>query len=331
MAELHLTMAEAINLALAEALEQDPRLFLMGEDIGEAGGYFGVTRGLYQRFGARRVRNTPISEAGFIGAAVGAAMVGARPVVELMYADFVTVAMDQLVNQAAKMRYMFGGQVSVPLVLRAAFGAGRGNAAQHSQSLEAWFCHIPGLKVVMPSSPADARGLLASAIQDENPVIFLENKHLYQEAGPVPREREPIPLGVADVKRQGSDVTVVATGRQVQIALDAAECLAAEGIEVEVIDPRTLWPLDAEAILRSVKKTGRLVTVHEAVKRFGFGAEVAALVAESDAVAALKAPIQRVAGAESPVPFSQALENHYLPDVAQVVAACRRTLANSHK
>ena len=322
-----LTLSQALNEALAEELERDPRVFLVGEDIGLHGGAFGVTKGLFQRFGPTRVRNTPISEAAIAGAAVGAALVGARPVAELMYVDFTTIAMDQLVNQGAKVKYMFGGKARVPMVLRAPFGAGRANAAQHSQSLEAWFCHVPGLKVVMPSTPADAKGLLKSAVRDDNLVVFLENKHLYFQKGPVPDGEHTIPLGVADVKRPGKDVTVVATGRQVGVALGAAAALARDGIDVEVLDPRTLWPLDREAILASVRKTGRLVVVHEAVKRFGFGAEVAAMVAESDAFDYLDAPIQRVAAPEVPVPFSKLLEDLYLPDEPRIVAACRRCVA----
>lgn len=322
-----LTLSQAINEALAEELERDPRVFLIGEDIGLHGGAFGVTKGLFQRFGPERVRQTPISEAAIAGAAVGSALVGARPVAELMYVDFSTIAMDQIVNQGAKVRYMFGGKARVPMVLRAPFGAGRANAGQHSQSLEAWFCHVPGLKVVMPSSPSDGKGLLKSAIRDDNLVVFLENKHLYFQKGPVPEGEHLVPLGVANVVRPGKDVTVVAIGRQVGVALAAAETLAKDGIDVEVVDPRTLWPLDRETILASVKKTGRLVVVHEAVKRFGFGAEVAAMVAESDAFDYLDAPVQRVAAAEVPVPFSKFLEDLYVPDEGKVVAACRKCVA----
>lgn len=322
-----LTLSQAINEALAEEMERDPRVFLIGEDIGPHGGAFGVTKGLWQRFGPAQIKQTPISEAAIAGAAVGAALVGARPVAELMYIDFVTIAMDQIVNQGAKVKYMFGGKARVPMVLRAPFGAGRANAGQHSQSLEAWLCHVPGLKVVMPSTPADGKGLLKSAIRDDNLVIVLENKHLYFQKGPVPDEEYTIPLGVAEVKRPGRDVTVVATGRMVQVALAAAESMAADGIEVEVIDPRTLWPLDRETIIRSVMKTGRLVTVHEAVRSFGYGAEIAAMIAESEAFDYLDAPIQRVAAPEVPVPFSKKLEDLYLPDEQKVIAACRRTLA----
>ena len=321
-----ITTLQAINEALAEELERDPRVFLLGEDIGLHGGAFTATKGLLQRFGPKRIRNTPISEAVIAGAAVGAALVGARPVAELMYVDFLTLAMDQIVNQGAKVKYMFGGKARVPVVVRMPFGAGRANAAQHSQSLEAWLCHVPGLKVVMPSAPADAKGLLKSAIRDDNLVLVLENKHLYFQKGPVPDGEYLIPLGVAEIKRPGKDVTVVATGRMVAVALGAAETLSKEGVEVEVLDPRTLFPLDTKAIIGSVKKTGRLVTVHEAVKRFGFGAEVAAMIAESEAFDYLDAPIQRVAAPEVPVPFSKPLEDLFLPDAPKIIAACRRTL-----
>jgi pyruvate dehydrogenase E1 component beta subunit len=285
-----------------------------------------VTKGLFQRFGPKRIRNTPISEAVIAGSAVGAALVGARPVAELMYIDFLTLAMDQIVNQGAKVKYMFGGKARVPVVVRMPFGAGRANAAQHSQSLEAWLCHVPGLKVVMPSTPADAKGLLKSAIRDDNMVLVLENKHLYFQKGPVPEGEYLVPLGVADIKRPGKDITVVATGRLVGVALSAAETLSKDGIDVEVLDPRTLYPLDTKAIIASVKKTGRLVTAHEAVKRFGFGAEIAAMIAESEAFDYLDAPIQRVAAPEVPVPFSKSLEDLFLPDAPKVIAACRRTL-----
>jgi acetoin:2,6-dichlorophenolindophenol oxidoreductase subunit beta len=321
-----LTTLQAINEALAEELERDPRVFLLGEDIGLHGGAFTATKGLLQRFGPKRIRNTPISEAVIVGAAVGAALVGARPVAELMYIDFLTLAMDQIVNQGAKVKYMFGGKARVPVVVRMPFGAGRANAAQHSQSLEAWLCHVPGLKVVMPSAPADAKGLLKSAIRDDNLVLVLENKHLYFQKGPVPEGEYLVPLGVADIKRPGKDITVVATGRLVGVALSAAETLSREGVEVEVLDPRTLFPLDAKAIIASVKKTGRLVTVHEAVKRFGFGAEIAAMIAEGEAFDYLDAPIQRVAAPEVPVPFSKPLEDLFLPDAPKIIAACRRTL-----
>lgn len=320
-----ITCAQAINEALREELERDPRVLILGEDIGRHGGAFGITRGLLDAFGPERVRDTPISEAAIAGAAVGAALVGARPIAELMYVDFAAIALDQIANQGAKNKYQFGGKARVPMVLRTQGGAGRGNAAQHSQSLEAWFAHIPGLKVVQPSTPYDAKGLLKSAVRDDNLVVFIEHKMLYATKGPVPAEAYTIPLGVAEVKRPGRDVTIVATSRQVHTALAAAERLAAGGIEAEVIDPRTLVPLDEAAILASVRKTGRLVVVYEAYKRLGFGAEIAALVAESDAFDYLDAPIERVAGANVPLPYNQRLELAAIPDADRVVAAAQRT------
>jgi pyruvate/2-oxoglutarate/acetoin dehydrogenase E1 component len=272
---------QALNEALHEEMARDPMVCLMGEDIGSYGSPFKITEGLYERFGQKRVRDTPISEAGFCGIAVGAAMTGLRPVVEVLYVDFITLAMDQIVNQAAKARYMFGGKARVPLVIRAQGGGGRGNAAQHSQCLEMWFVHVPGLVVVQPSTPYDAKGLLKSAIRDDNPVIFLEHKLLYNTTGPVPDEEYLVPLGVADVKRAGGDVTIVATSRMVLLALNAAQELARQGIEAEVIDPRTLKPLDTEMIVRSVQKTGRLVVVSEGHLTGGFTAEVAARVQPS--------------------------------------------------
>ena len=285
---------EALNEALHEEMARDPAVFVLGEDVGRYGGVLQVTRGLFDEFGAKRVRDTPISEAGFIGIAVGAAMTGLRPVVEIMYIDFSALAMDQIVNQAAKVRYMFGGKASVPLVMRTQGGGGRGNAAQHSQSLEAWFVHVPGLIVVQPSTPYDAKGLLKSAIRDDNPVIFIEHKLLYNTNGPVPREEYLIPLGVADIKRPGKDVTIVATSRMVLFALEAAEKLAADGIDAEVIDPRTLKPLDLPTIVQSVEKTGRLVVVNEGPLTGGFTAEVAARV-QREAFDWLDAPIMQVA------------------------------------
>src|SRR5882762_51688 len=273
------TFIEILRRALDEELARDPAVHLRGEDVA-AGGAFGVTRGLAQKHGSTRVRNTPISEAAITGLATGAALCGLKPVLEIMFIDFATLSMDCLVNQAAKYRYMSGGQLTVPLVVRTQAGAAGGAAAQHSQSLEAWFIHVPGLVVVAPSTPADAKGLLTSAIRDDNPVIFLEHKVLYAQKGPVPEPAYAIPLGKADVKRAGTDVTVIATQVMVQRALAAADELAGDGISVEVIDPRTLAPLDEATILSSVEKTGRLVIAHEAVKRGGFGAEVAALVSE---------------------------------------------------
>ncbi|MCS6802273.1 MAG: alpha-ketoacid dehydrogenase subunit beta [Chloroflexota bacterium] len=319
-----LTYAQALNEALREEMRRDPTVFVMGEDVAAwgGGGVFGVTRGLADEFGTERVRDTPISEEAIVALAVGAAAAGSRPVVELMYVDFVGLAMEPLVNQAAKLRYMFGGKVSVPLVLRTQQGAGRGNAAQHSQSLEAWFCHVPGLKVVTPSTPADAKGLLVSAIRDNNPVVFLEHKLLYGTRGYVPAGEYAIPLGVADIKRPGRHVTVVGIHMMVLKALQAAEQLAEEGIELEVIDPRTLVPLDEAAIVASVKKTGRLIVTHEAVTRAGYGAEIVARVVEL-AFDYLDAPPLRVCGKNVPVPYSAVLEEAALPQVADLVAAAR--------
>jgi len=317
-------MAQAINHALALEMERDPSVFLIGEDVSI--GIIGVTAGLQARFGKKRVLDTPISESAIVGAAVGAAAAGLRPVAELMFVDFIGVAMDQLFNQAAKMRYMFGGKARIPMVLRAACGAGMGAAAQHSQSLEAWFMHVPGLKVVMPSTPYDAKGLLVSAIRDDNPVVFLENKLLYFSMGEVPEESYTIPIGKADIKREGKDVTVVATGLMVGRALSAAEKLSSEQISVEVLDPRSLLPLDEESILNSVKKTHRLVIVHEEVKFAGSGAEIAAMVAEK-AFDYLDAPILRVAAPFCPVPFSSKLEAEFVPSEEKIIQAVKTAVA----
>ena len=319
MAEL--TYVQALNQALRDELSADDSVFLMGEDIAVHGGVFGVTRGLLKEFGKERVRDTPISESAFIGLAVGAAMTGMRPVVEVMYVDFMLVAADALMNQAAKMRYMSGGQVSVPLVVRAQQGGGRGNGAQHSQSLDALFAHTPGLKVVMPSTPADAYGLLRTSIRDDNPVVFLEHKLLYPTKGEVPGKA--IPLGVADIKREGMDVTVVALSRSVHHALAAADLLEKEGISVEVIDPRTVRPLDLDTILTSVRKTNRLVLVHEAVGFASVVSEIAAQVQEA-AFDELDAPIARVTGADSPVACAEPLESAQLPNPARIIEAVRR-------
>ncbi|MBI2880583.1 MAG: alpha-ketoacid dehydrogenase subunit beta [Candidatus Tectomicrobia bacterium] len=317
-----LTYREALREALREEMARDENVFLLGEDIAEFGGSYKVTQGLLQEFGRERVRNTPISEQAIVGAALGAALVGMRPVAELMYIDFSTVAMDQIVNQAAKVRYMFGGKAKTALVIRTQGGAGRSSGAQHAQSLEAWFVHVPGLKVVMPSTPYDAKGLLKAAIRDEDPVIFIEHKLLYGEKGPVPEEEYVIPLGKADVKREGRDATLVATSRMVQRSLQAAEVLSKEGVEVEVVDPRTLFPLDVETLFASVRKTNRLVIVHEAVRRCGWGAEVAARVAE-EAMDYLDAPIRRVAALETPVPFAPNLEDYVIPNVERIVGGVR--------
>ena len=326
-----LVYRDALKAALREELARDERVFLLGEDIADPfGGSYKVTLGLSTEFGAARVRNTPISEAAIVGAAVGAALAGMRPVAEIMYVDFMTLALDMLVNQASMIRYMSGGQVTVPLVVRTQGGAGRSSAAQHAKSLEAWFCHIPGLKVVMPSTAADAKGLLKAAIRDDNPVVFVEHKllTLQTEKEPVPVGDHVVPLGVADVKREGSDVTVVATGRMVQLSLEAADVLAGEGISVEVVDPRTLVPLDEETILRSVAKTHRAVVVYEAFERHGFGAEVAAMIAEQ-VFDELDAPVVRVAGANMHIPFAPKLEKLVIPNAESIAAAVRGTLARS--
>ncbi|MDD5018107.1 MAG: alpha-ketoacid dehydrogenase subunit beta [Eubacteriales bacterium] len=318
-----ITYANAINEAMSEEMRRDGNVFLMGEDVGVYGGAFGVSAGMLDEFGAERVIDTPISEAAIAGTAVGAALCGMRPIAEMMFSDFVTIAMDQIVNQAAKMRYMFGGQVSVPMVLRLAGGSGTGAAAQHSQSLEAWFCHVPGLKVVVPSTPCDAKGLLVSAIRDDNPVIFVEQKVLYKETGGVPEEEYSIPLGKADIKRRGSDVTLVAYGRMVPLCLRVAEDFATQGVSVEVVDPRTLVPLDTETLTASAKKTGRVLIVHEACRTAGFGAEIAALIAGSAAFSRLKAPIMRVCGLDVPIPFSPGLERAAVPTPERVAEAIR--------
>jgi 2-oxoisovalerate dehydrogenase E1 component len=321
-----LTMTEALNETLHQEMLRDARVFVMGEDVGLIGGIFQVTKGLRDRFGEDRVRDTPISEATFVGAGVGAAVAGLRPVVEIQIWDFIAMTMDQVVNQAAKFRYMLGGTPTVPLVIRGPQGGGIRLAAQHSQSLEAWFTHVPGLVVVAPSTPYDAKGLLASAIRDDNPVIFLEHKALYPIKGEVPTEPYAIPLGKADIKRSGRDVTVIATQAMVSRAVLAAAELEREGISVEVLDPRTLQPLDESTILESVAKTHRLVIAHEAVKRGGFGAEVAAVVSEQ-ALDELDAPIIRVAARPVPMPYNDTLERATIPSKEDVVAAIRHVCA----
>jgi pyruvate dehydrogenase E1 component beta subunit len=313
------TYVKAINAALAEAMRQDERVIVVGEDVAEGGPYL-ATEGLAEEFGRERVRNTPISEGAVCGIAVGAAQAGLRPVVEIMFIDFITLALDQLVNQAAKAHFMSGGQLSVPMVLRTQGGSGGRAGAQHSQSLEAWLAHIPGLKVVMPATAADAAGLLRAAIADPNPVVFVENKSLYFRREPVPDALEPVELGRAKIRRRGRDVTIVALSRLVGEALTAAERLAADGIEAEVIDPRTLVPLDLETISDSVRRTGRAVVAHEAVRTGGFGAELAAEL-QAAAFDYLDAPVQRVGAPFTPVPLSPALEDAYRPDADDVHAA----------
>jgi pyruvate/2-oxoglutarate/acetoin dehydrogenase E1 component len=313
-----ITYREAINEALAEEMRRDPNVFLLGEDIADPfGGSYKVTKGLSTEFGTSRVRNTPISEAGLAGAAVGAAMAGMRPVAEIMYIDFASCCFDAIANQAAKIRYMSGGQVEVPIVFRTQQGAGRSSAAQHSQSWEALFAHIPGLKVVMPSNPYDAKGLLKTAIRDDDPVIFIEHKLLYAVKGEVPEEEYIIPFGKAEIKREGSDVTIVASLRMVDFALKAAEKLAKDGISAEVIDLRTIVPLDKETIVNSIRKTGRLAVAQEAIERCGFGSEIAALAMDL-AFDYLDAPVKRIAATNTPIAFAPALESFTIPNAEKI-------------
>ena len=319
-----LSYREAVRDAMSQAMRRDDEVFIMGEDIAEMGGSMGVTQGMLAEFGPERVRNTPISEMALVGAGMGAAIMGMRPIVEVMYEDFLTLAMEQLVNQAAKHRYMSGGQVKVPLTVRTQGGAGWSPGAQHAQQVEAWFVHVPGLKVVYPSTATDVRGLLWSAIYDDNPVVFFEHRTLYPLKEDVPEELEPIPLGQARIHREGSDVTVVAIGRLVHESLKAAEEAESEGISVEVLDPRTLQPLDEQAIVESVKKTNRCVVTHEAVTRMGFGAEVAAVVQEQ-AFDWLDAPIERVGAKFAPLPFAPPMEQYVVPHAEDVLNAIRRT------
>ena len=318
-----ITYLEAVREAMTQEMERDDSVFLIGEDIGPYGGAFGASFGMLEKFGPDRILDTPITELGIAGAATGAALVGMRPIAEIMFMDFTTLASEQLVNQAAKLRFMFGGKATVPMVLRTPGGSGTGAAEHHSQSLENWFVHIPGLKVVMPSTPYDVKGLLVAAIRDNNAVVFVEHKLLYKVKGPVPEELYTIPLGESEVKREGKDLTIVATSIMVQRSLAAAEELAKEGIEVEVIDPRTLRPLDAEPIVESVIKTGRVLIVHEAVKTGGFGGELAAIIAESKAFGYLDAPIMRLAGRDIPIPYNRTLEYHAVPQVEDIVAKAR--------
>lgn len=318
-----ITYLEAVREAMAQEMRRDSDVFLMGEDIGVYGGAFGVSKGMLDEFGPERVRETPISEAAIAGAATGAALMGMRPIMEIMFMDFVTLALDQLVNQAAKMRFMFGGKVSLPLVCRAPAGSGTGAAAQHCQSLESWFVHAPGIKIVAPSTAYDAKGLLISSIRDNNPVMFMEHKLLYRVKGHVPADSYSIPLGKAEVKRQGSDLTIIAYAVMAARSLEAAEILAGERIDVEVVDPRTLKPLDMETIIGSVSKTGRVLIVHEAPLTGGFGGELAAQIAGSAAFDYLDAPIRRLAGRDIPIPYNRALERASVPQVEDIVAAAR--------
>jgi acetoin:2,6-dichlorophenolindophenol oxidoreductase subunit beta len=323
-----LSYREAVRDALATAMRKDDDVFLMGEDIAEMGGSMGVTQGLLDEFGPERIRNTPISEIGIVGTGIGAAMQGMRPVVEIMYEDFLTLSAEQIVNQAAKHRYMSGGQVKVPLTIRTQGGAGWSPGAQHAQQLEAWFVHIPGLKVVFASTPTDVRGLLYSAIYEDNPVIFFEHRTLYGLKEEMPDELEPIPLGKARVIREGEDVTVVATGRLVHEALDVASQLEEQGVSVEVVDPRTIQPLDEELIVESVKKTNRCVVAHEAVTRMGFGAEVAAVV-QHQAFDWLDAPIERVGAKFTPLPFAPVMEEWVIPHADDVLQAVLTTVGRN--
>jgi pyruvate/2-oxoglutarate/acetoin dehydrogenase E1 component len=317
-----LTFAEAIREALAEEMRRDPRVCILGEDVAEAGTPFKVLSGLVEEFGKARVLDTPISEAGFTGLAVGAAMTGLRPVVDIMFGDFITLTMDQMVNQAAKVHYMSGGKWNVPMVMRTTLGATRRSAAQHSQSLHAWFSHIPGLKVALPSTPYDAKGLLKTAIRDPNPVVIFEDKMMYKLKGPVPTGEYTIPFGVADVKREGTDITIVATSSMVQVALGAASLLEEIGVSAEVIDPRTTWPLDERALIESAKKTSRAIVVDEGYGRYGVTGEIASVIAEG-AFYHLDAPVKRMGAMHVPIPFSPPLEDVTVPTEQTVFEAAR--------
>ncbi|MBI2916430.1 MAG: alpha-ketoacid dehydrogenase subunit beta [Chloroflexi bacterium] len=322
---MNMTYREAISQALRQAITRDERIFLMGEDIGRYGGSYAVTKGLLADFGEERIMDTPISEAGVVGVAIGAAMGGLRPVVELMTINFALLAMDQIVNHAAKLLCMSGGQITIPLVVRTVGGAGRQLAATHSQSFEGWFAHVPGIKVATPASPYDAKGLLRAALDDPNPVIFIEHSLLYGLAGDVPEEEYSVPLGKADVKRTGTDVTIVAYSRMVQVALEAAALLEKEGVNAEVMDLRSLRPWDKETVLASVKKTTRAVIAEEGWRTGGFGAEVASTIA-SEGFDYLDAPVQRVAGVEAPMPYNKALEQAAIPKASDIIAAVRAVL-----
>ena len=317
-----LTFGQAIKEALSEEMRRDPRVFIIGEDVAEAGTVFKVLAGLVEEFGAKRVLDSPISEAGITGIGVGAAMTGMRPVVDIMFGDFITLAMDQIVNQAAKVHYMSGGKLRVPMVIRTTMGATRRSAAQHSQSLHAWPAHVPGLKVALPSTPADAKGLLVTAIRDDNPVVFFEDKMMYGLKGPVPEGEYAIPFGVADIKRPGTDITIVATSSMVHVALEAATRLEGAGISAEVVDPRTLAPLDAATLIASAQKTGRVIVVDEGYQQFGATAEIAAVIADG-AFDYLDAPVKRIGAMNVPVPFSPVLEDQTVPTAESVAAAAK--------
>lgn len=328
MSMREITFAEAVREALAEEMRRDPRVFIMGEDVAEAGTPFKVLSGLVEEFGKERVIDTPISEPGFAGIGVGAAMTGMRPVVDLMFGDFITLAMDQIVNQAAKVHYMSGGKWKVPMVFRTTLGATRRSAAQHSQSLHAWVSHIPGLKVAVPSTPYDAKGLLKTAIRDDNPVVFFEDKLMFKLTGPVPAEEYTIPFGVADIKRKGNDITLVATSSMVQVALGAAKMLDEIGISAEVIDPRTTFPLDKQTLIESAKKTSRAIVIDEGYERYGVTAEIASVIADG-AFYYLDAPVKRMGALDVPVPFSPVLEDLTVPTEQSVFemakALCNKT------
>lgn len=324
--ERRLTYAEALREAMCERMRRDERVFLMGEDVGIYGGSFGVPEGMLDKFGPDRVRDTPISETAFVGAGVGAALTGMRPIIDIMFSDFISVCFDQIVNQAAKFRFMLGKNASIPMVIRLAAGAGTGASAQHSQSLETLFCHIPGLKVVVPSTPYDAKGLLAAAILDDNPVLVFEQKMLYETTGLVPEGEYVVPLGVADIKREGADLSIITYGRTVQMSLAVADRLHKEGIEAEVLDLRTLSPLDTAAVLKTAIKTGRVLIVHEAVCFAGFGAEVTSTIACSDVLPKLKKPIRRLGAAFSPIPSALELETELLPNEESIYLAAKELM-----
>lgn len=321
-----ITYAEAVREAMSEEMRRDENVIFMGEDIGVYCGAFGVSKGMIQEFGENRVIETPISETAFVGAGIGAAVTGMRPIVELMFSDFMAVCYDQIINQAAKMHFMFAGKVKVPMVIRTAAGGGTGAAAQHSQSLEQAYTNIPGLKVVVPSTPYDAKGLLKAAIRDDNCVMFLEQKKLYRIKGEVPEEDYIVPLGKADIKREGKDLSIITYGRMVQMSLEVAEKLEKEGVSIEVLDLRTLSPLDKEAIIATAKKTGKVVVVHESVKFAGFGGEVVSTIIESEAFFRLDAPIKRVGALYSPIPFNPTLESTVIPNVDRIEEAVREVL-----
>jgi pyruvate dehydrogenase E1 component beta subunit len=328
MAERELTYGEAVKEAIAEEMRRDPTVFIIGEDIAEAGHPFKTLLGLVQEFGTERVIDTPISEPGYAGIGVGAAMTGMRPVVDVMFGDFITLTMDQMVNQAAKVHYMSGGKWKVPMVMRTTMGATRRSAAQHSQSLHAWFCHVPGLKVVLPSTPYDAKGLLKAAIRDENPVVFFEDKMMYKLKGPVPVDDYTVPLGVADVKRVGEDITLVATSSMVQVALGAATLLEEIGISAEVVDPRTMWPLDEKTLIDSAKKTSRAIVLDEGYERYGVTAELASVIA-TGAFYDMDAPVKRMGAMHVPIPFSPPLEDVTVPTEQTVFDAARKLCGRS--